>query len=1023
VTTPSLRRRIVLPLALAFGAVAVVMAMVAFRWMHREVVEERERAREVTTRFVENQLDLKTRFLLSVARDLVAHGPIQAALVAGDTDALLSRARPWLERQDPLHLAHLHFFTPEQEPLALLHGEGFEMDPGEGAAVAAAAPDAAVAGLGVGNAEGRLTVRVAAPIAAEGGLLGWVELAQDASDLSDVIREVLGVEVVVAVQKSLLEREAWSEAVAGRGYATEWERYPERVVVQSSISAFPGNVDAYLAGDLDPLGDGSRFFTAELEGTTYTAEGVPLMGADGEEIGELLLLGDYSRTTGDFADSIVFLLMAVLLSGAAASWFVYRSQLRHLVAPVEAAGEMALRATRGEPVEPVRAAGEEMETLTDALNRMVVELAQVQTAQTELLVERALDAVVGVDDEGRTVSWNLQAEAVFGWTREEILGRDPVERIVPADTRERVRRELARLTLGSGSDWADRRLEAELLTRTGERFPAEISVTPTRTSRGWVVSAFIRDITRRRAAEERIRTSEARYRRLVETANVVPWEGDSRTTRVTYVGPQAEALLGFPVEAWYEDGFWARHLHDADREFAFSALAEAVGGEGPDSFEYRMVDAEGETVWVRDVVTAEMGPEGPVVRGFRFDVTARRNLEDQLSRSLRLEAVGRLAGGVAHDFNNVVTSVLGYTDLLLDRLPDDAEGRAELQEIRRVTTGAGDLTTRLLAFARQKPLRPRKLELETRLLGMDRMIRRLIGEDVEVALDVEGDGALAELDPGQFEQVVVNLVLNARDAMPQGGSLVLETRTRALGSAEVEGHGVEAGTFVTLTVQDSGVGMDSDLLQRIFEPFFTTKAPGEGTGLGLSTVYGVARQAGGFVEVDSAPGRGTVVQVHLPRVEGAPDEVDRLPGTVALGGTEGILLAEDDPQIRETAREALTRRGYTVVTARNGQELLERAREEVGVIDLVVTDMIMPVMGGVEAVDRLLGEMPGLRVLFISGYPPDDLPSLAPARSGLDFLAKPFTPDDLLRRVRSILDGARETSPVAAETESGGDAS
>jgi PAS domain S-box-containing protein len=701
----------------------------------------------------------------------------------------------------------------------------------------------------------------------------------------------------------------------------------------------------------------------------------------------------------------------------AASWLIYRSQLRHLVAPVEAAGRMAMQAARGEPIEPVEPAGEELRTLSDALDRMTVELAQVQTAQTELLVERALDAVVGVDAEGRTVSWNRQAEAVFGWSRDEILGRDPIERIVPEASRERVRTELDRMTRGEHSDWADRRLETELVTRTGVRFPAEISVTPTRTSRGWVVSAFIRDITERQAAEERIRTSEARYRRLVETANVVPWEADSRTTRLTYVGPQAENLLGYPVDAWYEEGFWVRHLHPEDRDFALRALADAVNGEGSDSFEYRMVHADGHTVWVRDVVTAERGAFGPVVRGFRFDVTARRNLEDQLSRSLRLEAVGRLAGGVAHDFNNVVTSVLGYTDLLLDRLSSDAEGREELREIRRVTAGAGDLTTRLLAFARQQPLRPRKLELETRLLGMDRMIRRLIGEDIEVAVQVGGEGTVAELDPGQFEQIVVNLVLNARDAMPRGGSLVVEIRTRELGPDEVAGHGVEPGSFVTLSVQDSGVGMDSGLMERIFEPFFTTKPPGRGTGLGLSTVYGVVRQAGGFIEVDSAPGRGTVVVVHLPRVEGPPDEVEPERARRVLDGSERILLAEDDPQIRELAQEALRRRGYAVVPARNGQELLQRAEGSEADFDLVVADVIMPVMGGVEAVDRLRQTTPGVRVLYISGYAPDSLFSPAQVQAGVDFLAKPFTPDDLLHRIRDILD--RPAHEVGAGVDAG----
>jgi PAS domain S-box-containing protein len=515
--------------------------------------------------------------------------------------------------------------------------------------------------------------------------------------------------------------------------------------------------------------------------------------------------------------------------------------------------------------------------------------------------------------------------------------------------------------------------------------------------------AFIRDITDRHQAERALRASEERFRRLVETANVVPWEADSRTNRLTYVGPQAEALLGYPLSDWYAEGFWINRVHVDDREYARTQLAAAGGGEVAGEFEYRMVHKDGHPVWVRDIVAADVTEQGPVLRGFRFDITERRRLEDELLQSQKMEAVGRLAGGIAHDFNNILTAILGYTAMVEQGLADRPELRADVIEIRRAAAHAADLTQQLLAFARKQVIRPRVLSIDELVGRVEKMVARLIGEDVQVAVVARTEGATARVDPIRLEQALLNLAINARDAMPRGGTLTLGTAVHEVDAGRAASEGVRAGSYVVITVTDTGVGMDPQTLARAFEPFFTTKRDGTGSGLGLSTAHGVIAQAGGFIQVESAPDRGSTFRVFLPlaREEAvAPEAPAPQPRVVTGPGT--ILLAEDEPQVRRLAERALLRGGYQVLVAQNGQEAVEQSRLFEGTIHLLLTDVLMPVMGGVQAADIIRSERPETRVLFVSGYSEDAL-FREGTESTVNFLNKPFTPADLDKKVREVL--------------------
>jgi signal transduction histidine kinase len=397
-------------------------------------------------------------------------------------------------------------------------------------------------------------------------------------------------------------------------------------------------------------------------------------------------------------------------------------------------------------------------------------------------------------------------------------------------------------------------------------------------------------------------------------------------------------------------------------------------------------------------------PEGRML-GTARDVTERLALEQQLRQAQKMEAVGRLAGGVAHDFNNLLTAIFGYADFAMEELPATSSAREDIEEIRKAALRASTLTRQLLAFSRQQVLEPVVLNMNELVGDLNKMLRRLIGEDVELRQSLAADLGNVKADHGQLQQVLMNLVVNARDAMPTGGRLSIETANAELSRQYAEQHQpVIPGQYVMLAVSDTGTGMTPETKARIFEPFFTTKEKGKGTGLGLSTVYGIVKQSGGYVWVYSELGRGTTFKIYLPRVDEAAMEIAqrREPGT--LTGTETILLAEDDGTLRALAAEALAKLGYTVLAAANGPEALATAAAHTGPIHLLVTDVVMPGLSG-RGVAQQLGEVrPDTRVLYISGYTDDAIVHHGMLAPGLSFLQKPFTPAALARKVREVLE-------------------
>jgi two-component system cell cycle sensor histidine kinase/response regulator CckA len=382
----------------------------------------------------------------------------------------------------------------------------------------------------------------------------------------------------------------------------------------------------------------------------------------------------------------------------------------------------------------------------------------------------------------------------------------------------------------------------------------------------------------------------------------------------------------------------------------------------------------------------------------------RSRLEQQFRQAQKMDAVGRLAGGVAHDFNNLLTVITGYAELLLAGDPD-ASQRSALLEIQRAAERGGALTHQLLAFSRGHPFTPRTVQLNTLIVQMEKMLSRLIGEDVELITVAAADPATIRTDPGQLEQVVMNVVVNARDAMPGGGKLIIET-ANALVDQSYAGPNVDLkpGSYVVLAVSDTGIGMDRETVNHLFEPFFTTKAPGKGTGLGLATAYGIVKQSGGAISIYSEPGRGTTVKIYLPSAEAktAGEAVEQGPAE-ALRGSETILVLEDEARVRKLVCEVLAGRGYRVLEAVRGEEAIRIVKEYKGSIHLLLADVVMPEMSGPQALQQIRARYPNMKVLFMSGYTDEAMVHHGILESGAPFLQKPFLPETLARKVREVL--------------------
>jgi hypothetical protein len=673
---------------------------------------------------------------------------------------------------------------------------------------------------------------------------------------------------------------------------------------------------------------------------------------------------------------------------------------------------------------------------------------------TELL-EALPDAVVAVDRDGTIVQANSQAQELFGYERDELIGRK-VEMLVPEAYRSQHHQHRENFSQTPKT----RRMGAELdlygRRRNGSEFPVEISLSPVSTERGTLVLSAIRDISdRKRIAEELRRANEELHRRTTEQlgeyrsrlASIIDSSEDAILSKdlngiITSWNKGAERIYGYAPEEVV--GKHISLLTPGDRPDEIPEILQKIArGESTEHYESVRVTKDKRHLSVSISVSPLQNEAGEIVGASAIarDITAQKRTEGQLRQSQKMEAIGRLAGGVAHDFNNILGIINACSEFLRDRIDPASEPAVYVENIKKVIERGRSLTKQMMAFSRTSAVQPRILDLNERLREISKLLRPLLGDDIEILIVPRSPSAVVEMDPGQLDQIVVNLAVNARDAMPRGGKFILETGAvdfddrfaklqfaavggSVLNSSTTEGteeHRVRpesgdaaggggdgrdsTGKYVLLAVSDTGSGMDEATVSRIFEPFFTTKEASKGTGLGLATVYGIVKQSGGHILVYSEPGQGTTFKIYLPSAEHKIGLAYRPEAETASLKRKGatILLVEDDEIMRGLTRKLLEENGYTVVEADDGKSALEWMESHSGPIDLLLTDVVMRRMSGPELVERLAASRPNLKVVYMSGYTGELMANREVLKAGVTLLEKPFSRTALLNTIHTTM--------------------
>ncbi len=611
-----------------------------------------------------------------------------------------------------------------------------------------------------------------------------------------------------------------------------------------------------------------------------------------------------------------------------------------------------------------------------------------------IITETASDAIITIDETSRVLFVNHAAEKIFGHSENEMIGRSLT--LLMPDYLRHVHEAGIKRYLDTGQkhlNWKS--IELPGLHKDGHQISLEVSFGEFKKNGEHNFTGIVRDVS------ERKRTQEERERFFALGADllvIASFDGHFK-----WASPAWQRALGWSLEEIISHP-WLYFVHPEDQEKTIKEAEKLFQGVETVSFENRYRHKNGSYRWIS--WNARPYREEQLLYCAASDVTERKELEEQLRQSQKLESIGLLAGGVAHDFNNLLTVIMGYSSIGLSRIAPDDPLRRNLEEINQAAERASSLTRQLLAFSRKQILQPKVLDLTSTVSNMDKMLRRLIGEDIQLVTVLDPKLQRVKVDPGQVEQILMNLAVNARDAMPKGGKLTVETKNVVLDSAYSRRHGnVIPGPYVMLALSDTGAGMDSQTQARIFEPFFTTKGPGKGTGLGLAMVYGIVKQSGGNIWVYSEPGHGTTFKIYLPTVE---DEAEAIHESSLMferkKGTETILLVEDEDAVRMLLLDILQVEGYTVLQASNGYEALEICEEYSDPIHLLMTDVVMPGMSGSQLVERLTANCRDVKVLYMSGYTDDAIVHHGVLDPGVAFLQKPFTPNGVAEKVREVLE-------------------
>ncbi len=509
--------------------------------------------------------------------------------------------------------------------------------------------------------------------------------------------------------------------------------------------------------------------------------------------------------------------------------------------------------------------------------------------------------------------------------------------------------------------------------------------------------------------------SETKLKKLIDTTSAVPWKLDVAARKFIYMGEQITGMTGYPSHDWVDFDSWASKIHPDDQKFAVNFCRSATNKNADHELVYRMITADGRTIWIRDIVFVESADNKPTFRkGFFFDITKtieteaeNTQLEAQLMQAQKMEALGQLAGGVAHDFNNFLTTIVGYSELSMMTMQDNDPHRANINEILAAANKAASVTRSLLTFSRKQVLNPKPISINEVVTGMEKLLDRLLGENIKLDIKMPEGAIIVKADTGQLEQVIINMAANAKGAIQNNGAFAIEVSKVFVDEKVLKNYGLtQAGEYASISFSDDGEGMAAETLEKIFEPFYTTKEKDQGTGLGLAIVHGIVKQHNGYINAYSEKGCGTTFKILLPCTKSpimvaAQQEFQKI-----RGGDETILLAEDEEAVRRLLSDILSSYGYNIILAKDGLDAVDKFKTYREQIKFVILDVIMPSQNGKEVLAAIRQTSPDFRALFISGYSAEIIQRKGLIQKDVDFLSKPILPNELLHRVREILDRA-----------------
>ena len=956
-------RRLLIPLAAVLFLLTAGLGALLVKQQRDSLHQAILKAREDVSGDMDVLLAEQARTLEACGQALLRDAGLRAALKNGNRERLLADYGPvFAKLQADKGMTHFYLADTNRVCLIRFHRPEQYGDTIDRFTLREAGRTGkTAAGLEMGQM-GTVTLRCVQPVFDGGALVGYLELGKEIEDLLTTLHDLADVEIAMLIRKGDLDRSAWETGMKMLGRNADWNRFNAGALVYSSLSRLPAALER-LVGELERA-PGEAAAEASFDGRFWRGLTLPMADASGAEIGNLILLCDITEMKAEQN--------RLLMVGAGGTLVLLAGLLGFLY--------FLLRRTD-------RGIARQQESL------------RVSEASLRSLLEAAPEGIF-VHSEGRFAFLNPAMLSLFGAARpEDLLGTEFLERIAP-EYRDAVHgRAVAQL----GTRGPAPLMDEKYVRLDGTLKPVETTSVDIQFHGRDAHLVFVRDITERKRAEAEHERLLAAIEQSGEIIEITDPEGI-----IQYVNPAFATITGYSREEalGQSPGFLKSGLHDTA---FYRDLWQTLGGGKTWTGRFINRRKDGALYTEEASISPVRGASGGIINyvAVKRDITENMRLSEQLQQAQKMDSIGRLAGGVAHDFNNMLGVILGNTEFALDGMDPAQPVYADLQEIRKAAERSADLTRQLLAFARKQTVAPQVINLNDTVAAMIKMLRRLIGEDIDLEWRPGQNLWPVKVDPSQIDQVLTNLAVNARDAIADMGKLVIETTNTkidaAYGSERVD---TVPGEYVLLTVSDNGCGMDGDVLAHLFEPFFTTKAVGEGTGLGLSTVYGIVKQNCGFVNVYSEPGQGTVFKVYLPRLSAEAEEPRRQEESEPVRrGNETVLLVEDEPSMLKMIRLMLTKLGYRVLTATGPDEAIALAERHAGEFHLLLTDMVMRGMNGHALATHLTVLYPNLKCLFMSGYTANAITHHGVLDAGVHFIQKPFSMSELSAQLRETLGG------------------